>query len=294
MDSQSRRFELIQLAFDAENASVKDVIGQISLSATEDTLRSQTYQEVCLPDGFLMKNDSFLKDYHNEIEAQNNMLLAVPMGMKTEECTKLAVPILNDPAVKSMLSGIDSPSRQNRNTQQASTDSAAPAKTTAAPTTNTDTSGPAGASFKLSLVLLAIVAPMLAYVQTVLTSPLSPGDVLPTGNWRSSCGLLAHFPKMCGDGGNKILNLSSDGTLSLTRFDDDNDEEEITLWEMQGKCKGETLCTATVGADGKITIGSTKGKLMEGAPGIAHPWPFVVEPSTKTKKRRKKKKTNKT
>jgi len=299
MDSNSRRFELIQLAFDAEKASVKDVIGQIALSATEEALKSQTYTDVCLPDGFLMKNNSYLKDYNDKIEAQKNMLLAIPTGMKTEECTKLAVPILNDAKVKAMLSGIDTPKPTKKEMTKRNT-------TSTAATTGTSSSGRAvasgndassqggigaNASFKLLLVLLAIVVPILTYVHIHVTSTLSPGDVLPTGHWRSKCGLL-EFPRL----GNmspcfkneRVLSLTPDGILSI------KDEEGETVWEMKGKCSASTTtndkeCVARIGKDGNITIGSKLGKLMEGRPGIAYPWPFTVEPSTKTKKRRKKK-----
>lgn len=286
MDANSRRFELIQLAFDAENASVKDVIGQIALSATENALRSQTYTDVCLPDGFLMKNDSYLKDYNDQIEAQKHMLLAIPTGMLTSECTKLAVPILNDPKVKAMLSGIESPkpsSKSKKNTiKHDSRSTAAMARSDANFASARAATGQDGdasssiASFKLFLVLLAMVVPILLYVHYHVSSTLSPGDVLPTGHWRSKCGLLP-----CRK--NRVLSLTPDGILSI------HNNEGETIWEMKGKCKSGGKCVARVGQNGKPTIGSSLGKLMEGRPGIAYPWPFTVEPSTKTKKRRKKK-----
>lgn len=294
MDALSRRFELIQLAFDAENASVKDVIGQVSISATEEALRAQIYTDVCLADGTIMKNDAQLKDYYERIEDQNNILLAIPSGMKPEDCTKLAVPILNDPKVKAMLSGIETPNKAAKSASkkkltEASTKSAPPTAAAARskPESDEEPSSSGSASVKLLLVFMTILAPIVAFVHGHITTPLSPGDVLPAGHWRSSCGLLALIPKEYSECNNSVLELTSDGLLTFT------DDEQTVLWSMEGVCVTDSECVATVGQDGKIKIGDTDGKIMEGGKGIVAPWPFTTEPGNKKGKRKKQKKNRK-
>ena len=51
MDPQTRRFELLQLEFDTNKASVADILQQIPISATEESLRTQTFDCVCDTDG---------------------------------------------------------------------------------------------------------------------------------------------------------------------------------------------------------------------------------------------------
>lgn len=108
MDSKTRRFELIQLAFDAELATVKDVLGQISSSATEQALKTQVYENVCSVNGTEpIGKEILLKTCFKTLDCrQENILLAVPTGMDVPGCRKLAVPILNDPKVKAMVSFI--------------------------------------------------------------------------------------------------------------------------------------------------------------------------------------------
>lgn len=108
MDSKTRRFELIQLAFDAELATVKDVLGQISSSATEQALKTQVYENVCSVNGTEpIGEEILLKTCFKTLDCrQENILLAVPTGMDVPGCRKLAVPILNDPKVKAMVSFI--------------------------------------------------------------------------------------------------------------------------------------------------------------------------------------------
>lgn len=302
MDAQSRRFELIQLAFDPQNASVKDVIGQIRLSATEEALRRQTYADVCSPDGELLPGNSLLRTHLDTVGTKQNILLALPTGMKTEDCTKLAFPILNDPKVKSMLAGIESPYKKKRATD--SSTSSAVSRTLSDMTDDTNAkksfSGSSfsfAASFKLSLVLLTVVAPALFFAHQHVSRPLAPGDALPAERrWRSSRGLLSVLPKDAYDAccvgaddrGNLFLDLSADGALTIV----DRDDDDRIVWEMVGKCPGPDggECEAVVSDNGSITIGGKKATLLEGAPGVASPWPFTVEPTKKTKKRKNAKK----
>lgn len=100
MDPKTRRFELLQLEFDSDKAVVADVVSQISLSATEESLRTQKYSGVASRDGKSKKTTVLLADFCSA----NDVILAIPSGMTAAECAKLATPILGDTKVTAMVS----------------------------------------------------------------------------------------------------------------------------------------------------------------------------------------------
>ena len=100
MDPKTRRFELLQLEFDSDKAVVADVVSQISLSATEESLRTQKYSGVASRDGKSKKTTVLLADFCSA----NDVILAIPRGMTAAECAKLATPILGDTKVTAMVS----------------------------------------------------------------------------------------------------------------------------------------------------------------------------------------------
>ena len=100
MDPKTRRFELLQLEFEAEKAVVADVLTQISLSATEQSLRTQKYTGVADRTGASKEKTVVLSSFCKA----NDIILAIPEGMKASECSKLARPILGDPKVNTMVS----------------------------------------------------------------------------------------------------------------------------------------------------------------------------------------------
>ena len=102
VDSGSRRFELLQLEFDSSKAVVKDIISQIPFSATEETLKNQAYSEICVPGGAVMDANENISKYCKG----NEVLLAVPAGISAEECQKLSKPILSDPNISKLVSGL--------------------------------------------------------------------------------------------------------------------------------------------------------------------------------------------
>lgn len=102
MDPKTRRFELLQLEFDSDKAVVADVLSQIALSATEESLRTQTYTGVADRTGAAKS----AKDLLSAFCQANDVILAIPKGMKASECSKLARPILGDPKVNTMVSHI--------------------------------------------------------------------------------------------------------------------------------------------------------------------------------------------
>lgn len=99
MDPKTRRFELLQLEFDSDKAVVSDVLSQIALSATEESLRTQTYTGVADRTGAAKASTDLLSGFCQA----NDVILAIPQGMKAAECAKLAKPILGDPKVNTMV-----------------------------------------------------------------------------------------------------------------------------------------------------------------------------------------------
>lgn len=100
MDPTSRRFELLQLEFDANKATVGDIQHQIKHAATEKTLRDMVYEGVCDRTGIEMIASMKLLRFCNG----GDVVMAMPKGMTGKETAKLAKPILNDPKVENMAS----------------------------------------------------------------------------------------------------------------------------------------------------------------------------------------------
>jgi hypothetical protein len=99
MDPTTRRFELLQLEFDSLKALVSDVLNQIPVSVTEESLRSQQYSGICGKSATLMASDQLLSTFC----VGNDVLVAVPSSLTAKECTRLAKPILSDDKVLSMV-----------------------------------------------------------------------------------------------------------------------------------------------------------------------------------------------
>lgn len=99
MDPSSRKFELLQLEFDSEKAKVSDVLRQIGLSATENTLRQMKYTAVCDRTGMEMISSMKLSQFCE----RNDVVMAIPPGLTGPETAKLAKPILGDPNVEEMV-----------------------------------------------------------------------------------------------------------------------------------------------------------------------------------------------
>uniref|UniRef100_A0A7S3P4L1 Uncharacterized protein n=1 Tax=Amphora coffeiformis TaxID=265554 RepID=A0A7S3P4L1_9STRA len=113
MDSNSRRFELLQLEFDSVQASVSDVLAQIPVAVTEVCLKEQTYKGISSCDGNEKKPEDVLAKFCKG----GDVMVAVADDMTAADYVKLALPILSDPKVVAMLkhSGIDaSPWREAR------------------------------------------------------------------------------------------------------------------------------------------------------------------------------------
>lgn len=102
IDPTLRRFELLQLEFDANRAIVNDVLSQVHQSATEEIFRTMMYAGVCNLEGTemigLMKLVLFCRS--------NDVVVAIPSGMSAKDTAKLAETILFDPKVEEMVSDL--------------------------------------------------------------------------------------------------------------------------------------------------------------------------------------------
>lgn len=99
MDPETRRFELLQLEFDSLKALVSDVLSQIAVSVTEESLRVKGYGAITGRDGIEYTPDQLLSSFCKG----NDILVAVPAGTSAKECSRLARPILSDDKVVSMV-----------------------------------------------------------------------------------------------------------------------------------------------------------------------------------------------
>jgi len=316
MDSKTRRFELIQLAFDAELATVKDVLGQISSSATEQALKTQVYENVCAVNGTEpIGKEILLKTCFKTLDSrQDNILLAVPTGMDVPGCKKLAVPILNDPKVKAMLSPPPAPVaetpalppppvKEEPVEEKIETPPVAATSTSrSAPTVTSRFVPPidvtsravveeeekepikatssSGSTLSLLLVLIAVLIPILGYVQTRITSPLAPGDVLYAGHWRSKCGLIPSSTDLCSSDSQMYLELSSSSSCVLTL----TSEGDEVLYQAEGPIGGE--CTSvSITESGMIQMDGKDAKVVVSAGVDITPWPFTIQPTNKAGKK---------
>jgi hypothetical protein len=103
MDPSSRRFELLELEFDSVKAIVQDLLSQIPSSATEESVRDQKYDGICTIGGEEMTCTGKLKDFVEQNEGINSVVLAMPEGLSAMECAKMAKPILADNNVAAMV-----------------------------------------------------------------------------------------------------------------------------------------------------------------------------------------------
>jgi len=99
MDTTTRRFELVQLEFDARHAIGSDVMSQIPHSAGDEITKNMKYDGVCTKDGEEMALTSLISDFC----ATNEVILAVPEGYDGKKTAEQAAPILADPSVVVML-----------------------------------------------------------------------------------------------------------------------------------------------------------------------------------------------
>lgn len=99
MDNKSRRFELLQLEFDSVKASVSDVLAQIPIAVTEACLQEQSYMGITCCDGVEKSPQDLLAGFCKG----GDVMVAIAQGMTAAGCVKLALPILGDSKVMTMV-----------------------------------------------------------------------------------------------------------------------------------------------------------------------------------------------
>mmetsp|Transcript_15035 Transcript_15035/g.20480 ORF Transcript_15035/g.20480 Transcript_15035/m.20480 type:complete len:395 (-) Transcript_15035:446-1630(-) len=99
MDTSTRRFELVQLEFDAKRATVADMLSQIPDSVGEDIQKNMKYTGVCTRDGTEMGSDRNVSEFCSG----NELFIAIPEGFDGEKTAEQAKPILADSKVADML-----------------------------------------------------------------------------------------------------------------------------------------------------------------------------------------------
>jgi len=290
MDPASRRFELLQLEFDTTRATVADILQQIPISATEESLRTQKFDIVCDPAGLEYDHDKPLSDY----VSGNAVVVTVPKS-DTEgsvHAAKMARPILRDPKVEEMLrsAGVHIPLPQASEaeikkvvtTRTTVEEKAPPTPTSSSPSMDkpvvskpsTTESSSSETQESSSYMNLLIIAAVIAYVthsivnfQGQITTPLGPGSTLVPGAWKSRCGLVQ-------SNGCKpaYIEMGLDGTLQIV-------ENEGISFSLIGNVCGEEeedcIPGAVIQENGTIRIGGSVPKLGRKSKFPVNPWPFV-------------------
>jgi len=105
MDPNTRRFELLQLEFDSSTSKVSDIFGQIAVSATEPSLKSQKYKRLTNMRGEELISSKNIAEYMDSA----GIVIAVPSTTKEKGAAivKMASPILSNPKVHSMVRHTD-------------------------------------------------------------------------------------------------------------------------------------------------------------------------------------------
>eukprot|EP00586_Coscinodiscus_wailesii_P016231 CAMPEP_0172518838 /NCGR_PEP_ID=MMETSP1066-20121228/291045_1 /TAXON_ID=671091 /ORGANISM="Coscinodiscus wailesii, Strain CCMP2513" /LENGTH=795 /DNA_ID=CAMNT_0013301297 /DNA_START=98 /DNA_END=2485 /DNA_ORIENTATION=- len=103
MDPTTRRFELLQLEFDAAKAIVQDLLSQIPNSASEESLRDQKYDGICTIEGEEMTCSEKLRDFVEQNEGINSVVLAMPKGIPATRCANMGLAILADSSVAALV-----------------------------------------------------------------------------------------------------------------------------------------------------------------------------------------------
>mmetsp|Transcript_23302 Transcript_23302/g.35953 ORF Transcript_23302/g.35953 Transcript_23302/m.35953 type:complete len:456 (-) Transcript_23302:467-1834(-) len=272
MDPASRRFEVLQLDLDMEQAIVSDLLHQISESATDSVLQNVAYCGVCRP-----YSDTSL-DASSWLQASgiqdDDVLIAIPRGMDLNRVHTLAEPILIDPHVASVLK-LPSPPPAIKGDKEKSVSFSDGNK---APQQSRSGSFLRTITFLVTLVML--MTSVLVDVQRKITTPLGPGDSLEVGEWRSKCGLWGIIPldiKEFVGCKPMTLEFQSNGSLSLH---DSSSEHRSLLWELKVDQNEEedNDFHLTVNEAGKILINGEEPHFVsvnDDGRSSLQPWPFT-------------------
>lgn len=285
LDPTSRRFELLQMEFDKQRAIVADVLAQVPISSAEVAFRQQEYAGICTREGTDMMNTVHLSEFCST----NEVVVAVPKGMTSQNVAKFSRPILNDPKVVTMLQSnaerATPPLEEESKTEPPPIHNRAVPELVATKTAPMAIKSPTKKSTStLSLVVafIALVAVYAVYAifqnHRAMAAPLGPGDVLAPGEYRSRCGIVSRIPLLKSYCEDATLKMGDEGVLTLT-----NDQEEV-VWQMEGnvcaKDNEECVSGAIVTPDGSINIGDGPVAAVFGDLNMdaITPWPFTTKP----------------
>lgn len=265
MDPETRRFELLQLEFNAETATVRDVLSQIPYAVNEEKFRTQVYSGIVDSNATVKEGDTLLSSFCKG----KDVLVATPWNVSADTCAKLARPIIHDSKVSSMLraSGADPDVWRAENSKSLS--SSASLMTF-------------GKEQVFYFILALWVAMFTQGCHMYRSSPLESGQVLAPGSIMNKCGVLPTFATGCS--GDAYLHMGKNGMLRFYNADRD------LIWSMQGGLCHTKTCVdgLEIKADGNLVIGGKKvdsifAKNNENVD--LAPWPFVTQPKGLKRKR---------
>lgn len=270
MDPITRRFELLQLEFDSSSAKVSDIFSQISVSATEPSLKNQQYEALVNIKGDELLSSKNLVEYFDSA----GIVIAVPSTTKEsgQVIAKMANPILSNPNVHNMLmsSGLDIPDlpppvvkgdkKANEQPVIIAMQPNKAKKNKILPTLSL-----------FGIAALAVAVRLILKVHIHYTTPLGPGDVLAPGRSRGFCGLTRLSPTKakCEP---MSMSMGLDGVFQVIK----NGE---VLYELTGKeCTGDgCIAGLSIDKDGKVKINGSRVKTTSKAKVALKPWPFAED-----------------
>lgn len=103
LSPETQRFELLQLEFKADEATVEDVLAHIPVAVTEPAIKDILYTGICGPDGTPLPHvqGKLLADYCRA--AQNYLFVGTPQDATGTESVRFARPILTNEEVEGMV-----------------------------------------------------------------------------------------------------------------------------------------------------------------------------------------------
>jgi len=284
MDVKTRRFELLQLEFDSEKALVSDVLSQVPVSVTEESLRSQPYQGVVTSSGAEMKSDVKLSTFCQG----SDVLVAVPKDLDPKEVARLSKPILSDPKVIGMLksSGVNAKDWGKAKDVEPPTkvEKDGAWKSRQIPDYGKEEKR-LGGTIVLAAVGFVVSAVIVNFLHVYVSTPIQPGHIVSPGIVLSKCGLLKGWP-IVGPTCNRAYLEVSSGKVSYY-------EGKELAWVIHGSAcdEGEVKAkTCTDGLefreDGSLALGGEPVHWLErhtegGQEDQLTPWPFVEKPKIK-------------
>lgn len=307
IDPETRKFEMLNFKFEPYKFSPtqrqpmmsnisKFLIDQIPTTACDPVLRCVKFESLCnSTTGAMLKGGFRPKDFCEGDKSP--IFLGVPSGMQSDECMKLAKPILSEPKVAAVLEAAS----KRGEALHTSVKSEEPSQTVESKVQTKSTSL---VIINVLIGILLVLAVVLVSVQLNLTRALRPGDVLTVGESRSKCGLLDYIPsrhrhRIPACQNPMTITLEDDGVLTIYKggkYDDDNRTALVRMKSLDPQvkyCEDSNIDTcevmdnlvAEVSNNGTVTIGQKLAKITMAAnddltDSSLSPWPFKFHDDT--------------